>query len=363
MTVDKKKTAAGARTSRSGAPEKRNASPVTLKDVASAAGVSFQTVSYVMNDKGSVSEKVRVRVREIANRMAYRPNRSAQSMRTGRSRTIGLIVSNMSNPFYAEFAHAVERAAAAARYAVLLVDVQEPTASPPEIAERIAELQSHPLDGVISSVHHPSLLKLALPVVFLGDSARRDSVTADDAAGGRLVASHLMQTGHRRIGLVTSPLPGGIPTRREALLASLAGKAEVAWEYTTPSSEQVQPDADKLFERRDVTVIVCSNDMVAISVQRALRGLGIAVPEEVSVMGYDDIAWAAIVTPALTTVRLPLGELAAAAMDLVEKRLESPRRHSRHLKLPVELIERESLGVDASNANERRIREAARRRN
>jgi LacI family transcriptional regulator len=340
--VDKKKAARGATPSPKGR-DKRASSATTLKDVATVAGVSFQTVSYVMNGKGSVSDEVRERVRKIADRMAYRPNRSAQSMRTGRSRTIGLIVSDMANPFHAEFAHAVEKAAATARYAVLLVDVQAPSARAANIAERVAELQTHPLDGVISSVHHPSVIKLDLPVVLLGASGSRDSVTADDVAGGVAVAEYVLQKGHRRVGLVTSPLLGGIPARREALLATLQGKAEVLWEYTTPISERVGPDAAELFRRRDVSVVVCSNDMAAISVQRALHDLGVKVPQEMSVVGYDDIAWAAIVTPALTTVRLPLSELAVAAIGLIEERLESPRRRSRHLKVPIQLIERESL--------------------
>jgi LacI family transcriptional regulator len=296
-----------------------------------------------MNNNGSVSDEVRARVREIADRMSYRPNRSAQSMRTGRSRTIGLIISDMGHPFFAEFAQAVERASAAARYAVLLVDAQAAVASADEIGERIAELQTHPLDGVISTVHHPAVAKLALPVVFLGESASRDSVSTDDSIGGTMLAEHLLNKGHRRIGLVTSPLPGGIPIRREALLGYLRHKAKVVWEYTTPTTEKVQSDAKILFGRRDASVIVCSNDVVAISVQQALRELGIAVPGEVSVVGYDDIAWAAIVTPALTTVRLPLTDLANAALDLILQRMEAPKRRSRHVRLSVTLVERESL--------------------
>ena len=320
-----------------------------LKDIAEVAGVSLQTVSYVMNNNGSVSEEVRARIRSIGERMGYRPNRSAKAIRTGRSQTLGLVISDLSNPFYAEFARSVERAAAAARYAVLLVDAQASTAGKAEadgIAERITELQSHPVDGVISTVRYPSVLRLDLPVVFLGNPVRgRDSVTSDDVRGGKALAEHLMALGHRRFGLVTSPLPGGIPIRRAALLDRLRGEAEIVWEYQTPPAERVAPDIAPLLKRRDVTIIVCSNDIVAISVQRALRDLGIAVPGDVSVVGYDDIPWAAIATPALTTMRLPLAEMGRATVQFILDRLQDPGRRSRRLSLPVTLVERESVAT------------------
>ncbi len=318
-----------------------------LKDIAEVAGVSLQTVSHVMNNNGSVSAEVRARIREIGDRMGYRPNRSAKAMRTGRSQTLGLVISDLGNPFYAEFARAVERAAAAARYAVLLVDAQASAAGKAaagEIAERIAELTSHPVDGVISTVRYPSVLRLDIPVVFLGNPVRgRDSVTSDDRRGGRALAEHLLALGHRRFGLVTSPLPGGIPIRRGALIERLRGAARIVWEYQTPPTENVAPDIAALLQRRDVTVIVCSNDIVAISVQRALRNLGIRVPDDVSVAGYDDVPWAAIVTPALTTMKLPLAEMGRATVRFILDRLQDPARRSRRLSLPVTLVERESV--------------------
>jgi LacI family transcriptional regulator len=300
-----------------------------------------------MNNNGSVSEEVRARIRAIGDRMGYRPNRSAKAMRTGRSQTLGLVISDLGNPFYAEFARSVERAAAAQRYAVLLVDAQASTAGKAaagETAERIAELMSHPVDGVISTVRYPSVLRLDVPVVFLGNPVRgRDSVTSDDVRGGKALAEHLLALGHRRFGLVTSPLPGGIPIRRGALIERLRGEARIVWEYQTPPTENVAPEVAMLLQRRDVTVIVCSNDIVAISVQRALRDLGIGVPDDVSVVGYDDIPWAAIVTPALTTMKLPIAEMGRATVRFILDRLQDPGRRSRRLSLPVTLVERESV--------------------
>ena len=183
-------------------------------------------------------------------------------MRTGRSQMLGLIVSDIGHPFYAEFGQAVWRAAAAARYAVLLVDAQGPRAETAEIANRIAELQSHPVDGVISTVQFRSVLELDIPTVILGDTVgRRDSIAIDDFKGGQAVADHLLQLGHRHFGLVSSPLPGGIPIRREGLLNRLRTKAQVVWEYITPPTEKVTSEVKELLARQDVSAIVCSNDM------------------------------------------------------------------------------------------------------
>ena len=317
-------------------------SPVTLKDVGNAAGVSAVTVSYVLNNTGSVSPEVRLRVQKVADRLGYRPNKSAKAIRTGRSQTLGLIVNDMGNPFYAEFAQAAERAAAAFQYAVLLVDAH---ASSADADARIDSLRNHPVDGVIASMYTPSIARLKLPIVVIsGAVSARDSVSSDDVAGGTLLADRLLELGHRKFGLITSPLPGGIPVRRDAFVARLPKVSNVVWECVCPATETISEETRAKLARREVTAIICSNDMIAVGALRALRELGIEVPQEVSVVGYDDIAWAGIVTPSLTTIRQPFTELATKAMELLLDRLEHPARRLRHITLGVTMIERESIG-------------------
>src|SRR5882724_5580724 len=137
----------------------------TLKDIAKVAGVSAQTVSCVVNDTGSVSEEVRERIRLIAARMGYLPNKSAQAMRTGRSRTLGLVVSDMRNPFFPALARAVEQAAAGAGYALLLVDTHGPKT---DAAERISTLKMHAVDGVLATEYSPPIGQLGVPTVIIG---------------------------------------------------------------------------------------------------------------------------------------------------------------------------------------------------
>jgi LacI family transcriptional regulator len=316
---------------------------VGLKDIAAVVGVSMQTVSYALNGTGSVSEELRGRVREIARKMGYRPNRSAKAMRTGRSNTIGLVITDMSNPFYAELAQEVERAAASARFAVLLIDAQGDQVASPETIERIETLPSHPVDGVISTVMFKSIMSLNVPVVIFGGPVpRHDSVGMDDTTDQIVLIEHLLALGHRRFALVNSPRPGGVGPRREVSLDRISQDAAVLWEYTTPPDERADDDVLPYLERREATAIVCSNDTVAISVQSQLRKLGISVPDEVSVVGYDGIAWGAIATPGITTMRMPFPSIGQAAVQLLNDRLQTPSRRAKSIRFHATLVERES---------------------
>jgi LacI family transcriptional regulator len=314
----------------------------TLKDIAKVAGVSAQTVSCVVNDTGSVSEEVRERIRVIAARMGYLPNKSAQAMRTGRSRTLGLVVSDMRNPFFPALARAVEQAAAEAGYALLLVDTHGPKT---DAAERISTLKMHAVDGVLTTEYSPPIGQLGVPTVVIGGPEKGiDSIRSDDESGGALVADHLLRKGHRKIGLVTSPVGGCVPIRRATLIDRFSEKGTIAWEVYTPLSETITGDVRAMLLRDDVTAIACSTDIIAIGVVRALKEHGREVPRDVSVIGFDDIPWASIVTPALTTIVQPVVGLGRGAIDLLVARIEKRDRRARHLKLAVSLTERDTVG-------------------
>ena len=315
---------------------------VTLRDIAKIAGVSAQTVSCVVNNMGSVSEALRLRVREIADRLGYAPNMYAKAMRTGRSQTIGLVISDIRRPFFPELAHELQRATRKAGYSLVVVDTED---SPDQVQERVSVLRRLGVDGIITTEDLPAVFDLGIPSVMLGQSHRgRDSVTADDAAGGVILAEHLLSHGHRKIGLVTSPLEGGVKARRETLIARFASHAEVVWEIVTPLSEIITAEVRNRLRMREMTAVVCSHDLIAIGLLRALRDLGILVPDEISVVGFDDVQWASIVSPSLTTVRQPYASLADEAFRLLVERIDNPNRKARHLKIGVQLVERESVG-------------------
>jgi LacI family transcriptional regulator len=323
------------------APTRRELNAVTLWDIAKAAGVSAQTVSCVVNNSGSISEVVRERIRRFIDELGYMPNKSAKTMRTGRSQTLGLVIADIRHPFFPELAHAVQRAAREAGYALLLVTTD---GSPEEVAERVATLKSHAVEGIVSTENIAPVQRLGLPTVIVGDPARgMDSITSDDVAGGTMLAEYLLAHGHRRFGLVTSPRRGCVPTRRAAFVKRIEGEADVVWEMYTPPSEILTEGIASTLGRRDVSAIVCSHDLIAIDVLRALRQHGLRVPDDVSVVGFDDIPWASIVTPALTTVRQPFSGLGQGAIDLLVDRIANPERRSRRITLGVNLIERETV--------------------
>lgn len=325
--------------------------PATLKDVAREAGVSIAAVSYSLNGGGTIGEEVRARVREVAERMGYRPNRSAQAVRTGRTTTLGLVVPDLNNPYYPALAQSFERAARQAGYTVVLIDT---SGSEEEEVEGIRHLENHGAAGAVWCQTASQPVGVAsdyiMPVVVIGSPGITfDNVTADDTAGGRLAARHLLELGHRKIGILAgSSVPEGKDDRRVAFVAELKGKATISWELTTPYAIDLDARVIERLQRREVTAVMCGNDLIAIGVLRAARQLGISVPGELSVVGFDDIPWASIVTPALTTVNQPVAEMAAVALTLLLDRLAEPQRPVRHFKVGVKLVARDSAAQNTA---------------
>ena len=318
----------------------------TLKDVAREAGVSIAAVSYSLNGGGTIGEEVRLRVREVADRLGYRPNRSAQAVRTGRSMTLGLVLPDLNNPYYPALARSFEHTAREAGYTTILIDT---SGSVEEELEGIRELENHGVAGAIwcqtSDQLATSADEYAMPIVVVGaPGAAFDNVMADDVAGGRLAARHLLDHGHRDIGLlVGDAVPDDKNDRRNAFVAAVGRRAKIRFELKTPYAIDLAGTVIETLSRRTVTAVMCGNDLIAIGVLRAARQLRIRVPEDLSVIGFDDIPWAAIVTPALTTINQPVAELATVALELLLDRLDRPDLPLRHRKVPVRLVERDSV--------------------
>jgi LacI family transcriptional regulator len=327
------------------------ASAVTLRDIARVSGVSAQTVSCVINNTGSVSEAVRERVRLIADQMGYLPNKSAKAMRTGLSQTFGLVISDMGNPFFPELAQSVEQAAADAGYAVFLVDGH---GSLEAVADRIAALSSHLVDGVIATEYSLAISRLGLPTVLFGGPVPGiDCVNADDTAGGAMLATHMLTRGHRNFGLITGSRSKCLTIRRQSFVETItASGGKVVWEFMVPEDESITDELRTALRRRDMTAVICSNDLIAVHALHVLRRLGRDVPGDLSVTGFDDISWAAIVTPPLTTVRQPFAAMGVEAVTLLRKRIADRKRRYRHLKLRMTLVERESVAEVSGSAQD-----------
>jgi LacI family transcriptional regulator len=319
----------------------------TVKDIAAAVGVSVATVSNVLNGKPNVGSVIRTKVLHAAKQLGYRPNRAAQAMRTGRTRAIGLVLPDLTNPFFPELAQAVEKTARSLGLLVCLIDSQGSAAGE---SDGFALLMQHAVDGVIwcpVGARLPAALrKLDRPVILVDRPGLRYPVVHSNyLAGGELLARYALRMGHKRVGLLSGPMNlQSARLRRDGFVNACPDK-QIVWEVNVGFDGLLTPAAiDALVEHRSkVSLIAAGNDLIAISAIRCLTEHGIKVPEKMSVTGFDNIRWADLVTPRLTTVAQPMGAIAAKAVELMQKSLSGQIIPARHNLFEVTLIERDSV--------------------
>jgi LacI family transcriptional regulator len=326
---------------------------ITISDVADRAGVSVGTVSNVVNRPERVAEDTRRRVREAIAKLGWVPNGSAATLRAGRATLVGLILPDIRNPFFTEVARGAEDMAAASGEAIVVCNTDwllqsERRALDALTRQRVRGIIINPAGEDERYLEWLTERGIALVLLDHRRSARHvPSVIVDDVLGGRLAGEHLLERGHRRIAFVNGPL--SIPQcedRRLGLVDALLD-AEVDTEHDLVEIDVESMDAssgvaavEKIFARSSPTAIFCANDLLAIGVMRGLRMRKLRVPEDVAVIGYDDVELAAMTDPALTTVRQPAYELGATAYELLK--LGAPpeqRSFSPHL------VRRESTGA------------------
>lgn len=320
---------------------------ITLKDVAKKAGVSTASVSYVVNDSRSVGKEIRQRVLDAVQELGYKPNRTAQAMRTGKTMTIGLVLPDLRNPFFPELAHAVESTAREHDYATFLVDTKNAVRVE---ADGIDSLIQRGVDGIIwFPVTQNKVIKSPIkdiPMVVLDQALLNyDVVLPDYEGGGRLLANYLLDMGHRRIGIISGPSHAdNMKMRRSGFVAAFTEKkGKVIWETENAFSLELNEITKKKILKKGITAIVAGNDMIAIGACKWLNQSGKSVPKDISIVGFDDNPWCEILSPTLTTVRIPLFETASQAVDLLKRRIEKPETARHRIVLDVELIERESV--------------------
>lgn len=320
---------------------------VTIRDIARAVGVSVATVSNVLNDRPNVGPAIRERVLAAVRELGYRPNRAAQAMRAGRTRSIGLVLPDLTNPFFPELAQAVERTARAAGLLVCLIDSQGSTSGE---SDGFDLLDQHGVDGVIWCPVGRGLprgaRRLGRPIVLI-DRPRRgfDVVQSDYRMGGRLLAEHAIAMGHRVVGLLSGPLElESARQRRDGFVASAEGRLRIEWETPVGFDGALTADARRRLDRRgDATLVACGNDLIAIGALRHLSEHGVAVPADVSVTGFDDIRWSDLVSPRLTTIAQPVADLGACAVDLMKARIAGREPARAPVLFPVRLVARDSV--------------------
>jgi LacI family transcriptional regulator len=319
----------------------------TVKDIAAAVGVSVATVSNVLNGRPNVGRVNRQKVLRAAKRLGYLPNRAAQAMRTGRTRAIGLVLPDLTNPFFPELAQAVENTARGLGLLVCLIDSQGRAAGE---ADGFALLMQHAVDGIIWCPVGPRLppyLRDAARPVVLIDRPRPGFpvVHSDYLMGGRLLAEYALSMGHRCVGLLSGPQNlASARQRRDGFVEAFPQDIRIAWEVVVGFDGILNADAVRALQQRGkATLIVAGNDLIAISAIRCLAEAGVHVPGDVSITGFDNIRWTDVVTPRLTTIAQPVGAIGAKAVQLMQQRMSGEKIASRPTIFDVTLIERDSV--------------------
>lgn len=313
---------------------------VTLRDVARAAGVSTATASRALSAPDLVAPERRELVRRVARELGYRPNRAARELITGRSGHLCLVVPDLENPFFSAVAKAVQARARAAGHAVVVADAEE---DPLLEAELVAQLGTQ-ADGVLLCSPRMSGEDLAAlaadgpPVLLVNrEGAGLPSVVVDNSDGVRQAVRHLHALGHRRVAYAGGPSGSWSDARRRDGLRASDLDVEVVDLGAHAPVFAGGVGAGDLVVASGATAVLAHNDLVALGVIDRLRARGVRVPDDVSVVGFDDVPVATLVTPSLTTVAMPLARLGRTAVDL----LLAPRDDGvAHTVLPVELVVR-----------------------
>lgn len=331
---------------------------VSIADVASRAGVSPTTVSHALSGKRKVSESVRDRVERAMQELGYVPSRTAQSLASGRTRIIGLIVPDISNEFFAELTRGVEMAAVDRGYNVILCTTGFDHARE---VHYLTMIRSRAVDGLVYAAGSPPTnselgdILGNLPLVLVDEEvpgSDAPSFVSDNLTGGRMLAEHLLSLGHRRAVVLAAE--GDLVSSdqrvrgfREAWTAAGAEAPPVhTGSFTAEGGRSaIAPHISSLLAD-DVTAVFAANDLMALGAIEELEQHGVAIPTDLSVVGFDDITAGRFARPRLTTVRQNVAELGARAIEALVAQLDdaayAPSAPAERTVLPVTLTVRES---------------------
>lgn len=333
-----------------------------MKDVANYANVSVSTVSYVLNDSGPVSADRRARILNAVRELNYIPNESARNLKRRSASTIGLVIPDLSNQFFSLLASGVMYAAAARDVLVVLCSAENTEEAESGNARL---LRSQRVDGVVylTGFHETptSLLELQSlgPVVLVDErvpGADLPAVLADGRRGAREVAAHVVALGHKRVACLAGPTAlwtaeQRLAGYREALALGGLDPDTMAvriGDYRMESGFKLAEEALDVPLHERPTALFCANDMMAIGALEYCRTHGLSVPHDVSVVGFDDVPMAPLLSPRLTTVRQPAREMGMHAAELLLDLVNGNVKPELPETFPVEVIVRESAAAPRS---------------
>jgi len=334
---------------------------VTRKDVALRAGVSTATISYVINDgPRPVASETRERVLKAIEDLGYYPNELARSLRISQTSTIGLVVPDLTNPFYADLARALESITFSRGYVTIVCNSNREASKELRFAELLRAKQ---VDGVVFLPDSDSmdaiftLIKANIPVVVLEhqDIPGLHGVAIDDFQGGLIATEHLVNLGHRRIAFLRQRTSHTTSQRRlEGYIKALQSAnieidKSIVVDCEATSAAGAEAMANLLARRRGVTAVFAHNDVIALGAMHAIYCSGLSIPGDISIIGYDNIDAAAFYHPPLTTVRYPSEAVARSAARQLFSMLDGKSIHQTYPTnsielIPVDLVLRQSTG-------------------
>jgi LacI family transcriptional regulator len=332
---------------------------VGIREVAAHAGVSVSTASNVLNKPDLVSMAATRKVHEAIEALGYVPNVAARQLRAGRSNAIGMAVMNIANPFFSEVVLGAEDAAEAAGYSVIVGNSYDSTTRE---ARYLDLFDRQRLDGVlIAPVHHSLDLldrfhQRGVPVVLVDrvdPQGRYSSVSLDDVLGGRLAADHLIRSGCRHIAFIGGP--STVPQMRERIEGCRTQVEDAGIRFSLYLTDTLNVGLGRDFARRIAALpesdrpdgVFTGNDELALGLLQGLLHAGLRVPDEIAVVGYDDIDFSAAAIVPLTSIRQPSRAMGESAARTLLAQLETPRRALSHVRFTPELIVRQSTRPSA----------------
>lgn len=332
----------------------------TIREVAHRAGVSYATVSHVINNTRFVSEETRARVQSAMSELNYRPNAVARSLRSGRTNTIGMILPDSSNPYFAEIGRVIEEEAFRSGYSIILCNME---LDPAKENLYINVLMNRQVDGLIfcaTGDQMPMLDELEsqdIPAVFIDrdlPGVEVDTVIVDNDQGGCIATQHLLDLGHRRIACITGPASPITPSGRrvngyEAALIEAGIPVDHdlirLGDYHPRSGMEI---TEALLRLPDPpTAIFACNDLMALGAIRAANKLGLRVPEDISIIGYDNIDLTNFINPPLTTVSQEQETVGLWAVQALVRRITDKSLPTQKAIIPTRLVVRESTAPAA----------------
>jgi LacI family transcriptional regulator len=310
---------------------------ITMSDVAHEAGVSLMTVSRVVNGKGEISPETRERVKDVIDTLGYRPSGIARSLATRQTNTIGLVVPDITNPYFSSMAQGVTSAAHAEAFGVLLCDCAE---SPERETVMLDVLDEKRVDGVILAAprssteqlrsvleRHPHTVIVNRVFEDAHDLSELAYVINDDEAGGYMATKSLIDGGHTQIGFLAGPQTSFGSMQRDHGYRSALQEVGLEYRneyvrYCSPTVTGGREIGERLLQDHpEISAVFCFNDLVAIGLLHCCHALGVHVPGELAIIGYDDIPMASWVSPALTTCQVRFEEMGRAATQLLIRQI------------------------------------------